>query len=95
MKTFICTPFNGNLCIELKKALNYNQKQLLKVFYKKGILENSCSTDLAESVFNCKSSVSVKLSEYSLQWRLSGVIFVNSEYISHLVLEFLLLTLNM
>ena len=87
--------FQWELVYWIKKALNYNQKQLLKVFYKKGILENSCSTDLAESVFNWKSSILVKLSEYSLQWRLSGVIIVNSEHISHLVLEFLLLTLNM
>ena len=40
------------------------------------------------------SKLTVKTPE-RCQWRLSGVIIVNFEHISHLVLVFLLLTLNM
>ena len=48
MKTFICAPLNGILCVEIEKLKNCNQKQLLKVFYKKSIIHNICSMDLEE-----------------------------------------------
>ena len=40
------------------------------------------------------SKLTMKIPE-QLQWRRSGVFIVNFEHISHLVLEFLLLPLNM
>ena len=40
------------------------------------------------------SKLTIKIPE-PRQWRLSGIFIVNFEHISHLVLVFLLLTLNM
>ena len=38
-----------------------------KLFYKKSIIQNICSADLAESVLKWKSSILVKLRECNLQ----------------------------
>ena len=49
--------------------------------------------DNTQSAFTC-SKLTIKTPEQR-HWRRSGVFIVNAEHISHFVLVFLLLTLNM
>ena len=74
-----------NICISWKSFLPDNPAgiYLLKVNYRN-----------TRTRYEICSKLTIKISGRR-QWRRSGVLTVNSEHISHLVLVFLLLTLNM
>ena len=82
----------------LEISLLQGNKRSLQQLWRCGNNGNEFSFPLAQPALTC-SKLTIETLEQGVkkwrQWRRSGVFIVNFEHISHLVLVFLLLTLNM